>query len=508
MPKEPTRERKTHLECVNKRKVTLRLKENLLREIPLNMYHREDLSVSNKLSFIVYIVDIMIKEGHKILIFSQSPGMLVLIQNALESIMEKQEIIRMDGSTKRSERNKLRKAFQRGPLRSPSRDSTSKRSPPSSSSSGSTGSSTSSSGEHYSKPCESWSTSGTKPLVFLMTTRVGGVGLNLTQASRVIIVDPSDNPSEDNQAVDRAYRYGQKNDVVVYRLMSCSDIEEHMYRSQVVKVESSIALLEEPCVRQISQRVGLVLKLPPQGFDTCRTHSELSNLYANSANKFDILPSDLGIKHDSVVAISNHSLLFSEKEVQLTEAVWLAENDMKELQESKAKKNILGITPSNQMLSTQIQISENVAIRLIKDKKEALTQIKQAVRRRAMISFARTTHGHPQLLITGDTVKDKEKAVSLIEDFIEKVSLEKRHIIYIPKDKTGLVIGTRGKIIESIRKESDADVQVTVPERKDLVGQNAVIISGENFNTLVAKELILIKLRKHQVPYTEEGCDT
>lgn len=61
-------------------------------------------------------------------------------------------------------------------------------------SSGSTGSSTSSSGEHYSKPCESWSTSDIQPLVFLMTIRVGGVGLNLTQASRVIIADPSDNP--------------------------------------------------------------------------------------------------------------------------------------------------------------------------------------------------------------------------------------------------------------------------------------------------------------------------
>jgi hypothetical protein len=94
------------LECVNKRKVTLRLKENLFRDIPLNMYRREDLSVSKKLSFIVYIVvsltgnlayavcskssicsdklhilpDTMIKEVHKILIFSQSPGMLVLIQ--------------------------------------------------------------------------------------------------------------------------------------------------------------------------------------------------------------------------------------------------------------------------------------------------------------------------------------------------------------------------------------------------------------------------------------------
>lgn len=56
MPKESTRERKTHLECVNKRKVTLRLKENLLHDIPLNMYRHEDLHVSNKLSFIVYIV--------------------------------------------------------------------------------------------------------------------------------------------------------------------------------------------------------------------------------------------------------------------------------------------------------------------------------------------------------------------------------------------------------------------------------------------------------------------
>lgn len=74
-----------------------------------------------------------------------------------------------------------------------------------------------------SKPCESWSTSDIQPLVFLMTTHVGGVGLNLTQASGVIIADPSDNPSEDNQAVDRAYRYGQKNDMGRKMMWSCID---------------------------------------------------------------------------------------------------------------------------------------------------------------------------------------------------------------------------------------------------------------------------------------------
>ena len=47
--------------------------------------------------------------------------------------------------------------------------------------------------------------------------QVGGLGLTLTAADRVIIVDPAWNPSVDNQSVDRAYRIGQTKDVVVYR---------------------------------------------------------------------------------------------------------------------------------------------------------------------------------------------------------------------------------------------------------------------------------------------------
>jgi SNF2 family DNA or RNA helicase len=71
--------------------------------------------------------------------------------------------------------------------------------------------------------------------VFLLTSQVGGLGLTLTGADRVIIVDPSWNPSVDSQSVDRAYRIGQKRDVLVYRLVSCGTIEDKIYRKQVFK---------------------------------------------------------------------------------------------------------------------------------------------------------------------------------------------------------------------------------------------------------------------------------
>ena len=71
--------------------------------------------------------------------------------------------------------------------------------------------------------------------IFLLTSQVGGLGLTLTAADRVIILDPAWNPSLDNQSVDRACRIGQTRDVVVHRLITCGTIEEKIYRKQVYK---------------------------------------------------------------------------------------------------------------------------------------------------------------------------------------------------------------------------------------------------------------------------------
>jgi len=70
----------------------------------------------------------------------------------------------------------------------------------------------------------------------LLTTSVGGCGLNLTGADRVVIIDPAWNPAMDAQAVDRVFRIGQQREVRVYRLIMSGLIEDKMFRLQVFKM--------------------------------------------------------------------------------------------------------------------------------------------------------------------------------------------------------------------------------------------------------------------------------
>jgi ATP-dependent helicase STH1/SNF2 len=62
--------------------------------------------------------------------------------------------------------------------------------------------------------------------LFLLSTRAGGLGLNLQSADTVIIFDPDWNPQMDKQAEDRVHRIGQKKDVLVIRLITNTFIEE------------------------------------------------------------------------------------------------------------------------------------------------------------------------------------------------------------------------------------------------------------------------------------------
>ncbi|KFP77292.1 DNA excision repair protein ERCC-6-like, partial [Apaloderma vittatum] len=116
---------------------------------------------SGKMLFLVGLLERLREEGHRTLVFSQSRKMLDIVEHVLSRRQFK--IMRIDGTvTHLTEREKRINAFQQN--------------------------------KDYS--------------VFLLTTQVGGVGLTLTAASRVVIFDPSWNPATDAQAVDRAYRIG------------------------------------------------------------------------------------------------------------------------------------------------------------------------------------------------------------------------------------------------------------------------------------------------------------
>lgn len=73
--------------------------------------------------------------------------------------------------------------------------------------------------------------------VFLLSLKAGGVGLNLTAASYVFLLDPWWNPAAEAQAYDRAHRMGQKNQVFVYKFISRKSIEEKILKLQEEKLQ-------------------------------------------------------------------------------------------------------------------------------------------------------------------------------------------------------------------------------------------------------------------------------
>ena len=84
----------------------------------------------------------------------------------------------------------------------------------------------------------------------LLTTKVGGQGLNLTGADRAVIIDPDWNPANDNQAVDRVFRIGQKKDVIVYRFVTMGTIEEKIYRRQIYKKSMTMCTVDNNATSQ------------------------------------------------------------------------------------------------------------------------------------------------------------------------------------------------------------------------------------------------------------------
>ncbi len=121
---------------------------------------------------------------HKVLIFSQFLGMLALVKEKLQA--EKIPFVYFDGSTSPTEREKAIQQFQQE------------------------------------ESCR----------VFLISLKAGGVGLNLTAADYVYIVDPWWNPAVEQQAIDRTHRIGQTKNIFAYRMICVDTIEDKILQLQ------------------------------------------------------------------------------------------------------------------------------------------------------------------------------------------------------------------------------------------------------------------------------------
>jgi len=147
---------------------------------------------SAKLETLMELLDTLMSEGRKVLVFSQFTSMLALIGDALRA--RDIDFVELTGST--LDRAAPVAAFQQGQVG-----------------------------------------------VFLISLKAGGVGLNLTAADTVIHYDPWWNPASENQATDRAWRIGQQQPVFVYKLIARGTLEEKIQEMQRRKGELANAVL-------------------------------------------------------------------------------------------------------------------------------------------------------------------------------------------------------------------------------------------------------------------------
>ncbi len=150
---------------------------------------------SSKIRLFGEVVQELMENNHKALVFSQFVDYLAIIREYVEGLNISYQYL--DGSTPMKERKRSVDAFQSGE------------------------------GE-----------------LFLISLKAGGLGLNLTAADYVIHMDPWWNPAVEDQASDRAHRIGQKRPVTIYRLVTKGTIEEKIVNLHQHKRELADSLLE------------------------------------------------------------------------------------------------------------------------------------------------------------------------------------------------------------------------------------------------------------------------
>uniref|UniRef100_A0A0E0EGK5 Helicase ATP-binding domain-containing protein n=1 Tax=Oryza meridionalis TaxID=40149 RepID=A0A0E0EGK5_9ORYZ len=294
--------------------------------------------------------------------------------------------------------------------------------------------------------------------LFLITTNVGAMTL---------------------KSVDRAHRLGQDKDVIVYRLVTCGTIEEHTYRQQVIKGEKATAVMKEnQSRREITKPTRRVLSMPPEGFGVSKTLIELLAIHGGA---FDPSLDESEIRqvrgHESVVGVSNHLHLFSQRESDP-----VTNEKHKYTAGPSRKRSELSMPVDAEILksirSTFIEIPIQQVGCFIGEKGGNIMKLENIsgakIHRLGVDSYT-----HMQLYKISGTPHQISKAENLVKEFRQEMDSMVEEIS-VPMEKVGLVIGSGGATIKKIQSISGASVKNLHPRSESGTTGRFVIRGSQN----------------------------
>ncbi|XP_071839888.1 lymphocyte-specific helicase-like [Apostichopus japonicus] len=259
---------------------------------PVTQQYRIDeelITSSGKLMVLERLLPALKKNNHKVLIFSQMTSLLDILHDYC--VLRKHKFCRLDGSMSYQDRQEQMTEFRTDP------DS----------------------------------------FLFLLSTRAGGLGINLTTADTVIIFDSDWNPQSDLQAMDRCHRIGQEKPVVVYRLVTAGTVDQ-----KIVERAAAKRKLEKMVIHQGKFKGGA--KNLKQDFKSVISPDDLLELlkahdYSNVVNKCQ----SRVISDDDLKMLLDRSDLMNQESSQKTKNKIQIKSKVFEILESgEGPKGILG----------------------------------------------------------------------------------------------------------------------------------------------------------------------
>ncbi|KAM6983009.1 helicase ARIP4-like isoform 1-T1 [Tautogolabrus adspersus] len=247
---------------------------------------------SAKMVLLFHLIEESVRKGDKLLVFSQSLSTLTVIEDFLakrpvppspnttsrdrpnQTWVRNLNYYRLDGSTTASERERLINQFN--------------------------------------------DPANTSAWVFLLSTRAGCLGVNLIGANRVVVFDASWNPCHDAQAVCRVYRYGQKKQCHIYRLVCDFTLEKKIYDRQISKQGMSDRVVDDlnPVLnftrREVESLLHFVEEEPDPSLVQLKPHNSIESVLKKALHIYPNLITKQPFPHES--------LLMDRRELKLSKA--------------------------------------------------------------------------------------------------------------------------------------------------------------------------------------------